>query len=199
MLEFLRGKLSDRKLRLFACGCCRQIWNQLGEEYREVVKHAELLADGRALALPVNLDWYDELGGAAYATMLSNAHEAALRVANYSADAMGIQAAFEQAFDEYMPRILSARRAQTALFLDLVGPLPFRSFTLPEGCLAWNDATVVKIAQAMYSDGALDRMPILADALEDAGCDNADILNHCRQPGEHVRGCWVIDLLLGKE
>jgi hypothetical protein len=42
-------------------------------------------------------------------------------------------------------------------------------------------------------------MPILADALEDAGCDNADILQHCRGAGEHVRGCWVVDLVLGKE
>ena len=42
-------------------------------------------------------------------------------------------------------------------------------------------------------------MPILADALEDAGCTNQDILNHCRGGGEHVRGCWVVDLLLGKE
>ncbi len=47
-------------------------------------------------------------------------------------------------------------------------------------------------------DRAFDRMPILADALQDAGCDNLNILNHCRQPGEHVRGCWVVDLLTGR-
>ena len=64
---------------------------------------------------------------------------------------------------------------------------------------AWNDHTVPRIAQAIYGERAFDRMPILADALEDAGCDNADILGHCRQPGPHVRGCWVVDLLLGKE
>jgi hypothetical protein len=56
-----------------------------------------------------------------------------------------------------------------------------------------------KITQGIYNDRAFDRLPILADALEDAGCDNADILNHCRQPGEHVRGCWVVDLILGKK
>jgi hypothetical protein len=55
------------------------------------------------------------------------------------------------------------------------------------------------LAQSIYTDRAFDRMPILADALEDAGCDNADILNHCRQPGEHVRGCWAVDLILGKK
>ena len=65
--------------------------------------------------------------------------------------------------------------------------------------MAWNAGTVRRIAQAIYDDRAFDRMPILADALEDAGCDNADILNHCRESREHVRGCWVVDLLLGKE
>ena len=55
------------------------------------------------------------------------------------------------------------------------------------------------MAQSIYDDRAFDRLPILADALEDAGCDKADILNHCRQPGEHVRGCWVVDLVLGKD
>jgi hypothetical protein len=64
--------------------------------------------------------------------------------------------------------------------------------------LSWNDGIVPKLAQAIYDDRVFDRLPILADALEEAGCTNADILNHCRRPGEHVRGCWVVDLLLGK-
>jgi hypothetical protein len=59
--------------------------------------------------------------------------------------------------------------------------------------------TVNHLAQAIYTDRAFDRMPILADALEDAGCTNQDILEHCRGGGEHVRGCWVVDLLLAKE
>lgn len=64
--------------------------------------------------------------------------------------------------------------------------------------LAWNDGIVVKMAQGIYDDRAFDRQPVLTDALEEAGCDDADILAHCRQPGEHVRGCWVLDLFLGK-
>ena len=64
--------------------------------------------------------------------------------------------------------------------------------------LAWNGGTVPRIAQAIYAERAFDRLPVLADALEDAGCANADVLAHCRSGGEHVRGCWVIDLLLGK-
>ena len=56
----------------------------------------------------------------------------------------------------------------------------------------------VGIATGIYDDRAFERMPILADALQEGGCDHADILTHCREPGTHVRGCWVVDLVLGK-
>lgn len=72
----------------------------------------------------------------------------------------------------------------------------FRSVTINSAWLAWNEGTVRKVAQAIYDERAFDRMPILADALEEAGCTNTDILAHCRQPGEHVRGCWVVDIIL---
>jgi hypothetical protein len=93
---------------------------------------------------------------------------------------------------------LAAWQVQCDLLRDICGN-SFRSATRQLTWLAWNDSTVPRIAQTIYDDRAFDRLPILADALEDAGCDNADILNHCREPGEHVRGCWVVDLLLGKE
>jgi hypothetical protein len=76
---------------------------------------------------------------------------------------------------------------------------PFRSATLPSPCYTWHGSLLVSMAQRMYDARDFADMPILADALEEAGCTNADILNHSRQPGEHVRGCWVADLLLGKE
>ena len=60
-------------------------------------------------------------------------------------------------------------------------------------------SAVVALATSIYADKAFDRMPILADALEESGCENVDILLHCRIPGEHVRGCWVIDLLTGRK
>jgi hypothetical protein len=63
---------------------------------------------------------------------------------------------------------------------------------------AWLTSTVVSLAAGIYADRAFDRLPILADALQDAGCASADVLEHCRGPGPHVRGCWVVDLLLGK-
>jgi hypothetical protein len=87
--------------------------------------------------------------------------------------------------------------AQVKLIRDVYGN-PFRRVTADAIWLAWNEGTVMKLAQAIYEENAFDRMPILADALEDAGCDNVDILEHCRGPGPHVRGCWVLDLLLGK-
>jgi hypothetical protein len=63
---------------------------------------------------------------------------------------------------------------------------------------SWRSDTAVSLATGIYADRAFDRLPILADALEEAGCDHPDILTHCRGPGPHVRGCWVVDLVLDK-
>jgi hypothetical protein len=83
---------------------------------------------------------------------------------------------------------------------------PFRPVTLDPAWLRWNGGTVAHLAQAAYEErylpsGELDRgrLGILADALEDAGCTDPSILDHLRGDGEHVRGCWAVDLLLGKE
>jgi hypothetical protein len=72
---------------------------------------------------------------------------------------------------------------------------PFRPITLDP---SWLTSTVLALAQGIYDEKAFDRMPILADALQDAGCDNEDILNHCQGGDIHVRGCWMIDLLLAR-
>jgi hypothetical protein len=84
---------------------------------------------------------------------------------------------------------------QTSLIRDVVGN-PFRPTTPDPG---WLSSTVVALAEAVYQDRTFDQLPILADALEDAGCHDADIFGHCRQPGNHVRGCWVVDLMTGTE
>jgi hypothetical protein len=84
------------------------------------------------------------------------------------------------------------------LLRDIIGN-PFRLVTVHADWLTWNHRMIANLAQAIYDDRAFDRLPILADALEDAGCGDADILGHLRGPGPHVRGCWVVDLLLGKE
>ena len=78
---------------------------------------------------------------------------------------------------------------------DLFGN-PFR----PDGFdPRWRTADAVGLASVIYEDRAFDRLPLLADALSDAGCDSEDLLSHCRSEGPHVRGCWVVDLVLGKQ
>jgi hypothetical protein len=84
--------------------------------------------------------------------------------------------------------------AQAELLRCIVGN-PFRPVAADP---AWLTSTAVGLASAIYADRAFDRLPILADALEDAGCDNADVLIHCRSHPEHARGCWVVDLILEK-
>jgi hypothetical protein len=95
---------------------------------------------------------------------------------------------------------------QAAWLRDLFGPLPFRLLPpLAPAWLGWNEGTVRRLAEGAYGDrrlpeGTLDpaSLTVLADALEDAGCDQADLLAHHRGPGPHARGCWAVDLLLGK-
>jgi hypothetical protein len=75
----------------------------------------------------------------------------------------------------------------------------FQPVSVPRTWLSWENGSIPKLAQAIYADRTFECLPILADALEEAGCTDAAMLGHCREPGEHVRGCWVVDLLLGKE
>jgi hypothetical protein len=86
------------------------------------------------------------------------------------------------------------QRWQAEAFRDIVGS-PFHSVVVNP---RWRTETAVALAIGIYADRAFDRLPILADALEEAGCDQQDVLAHCRDAGEHVRGCWVVDLVLGK-
>ena len=86
------------------------------------------------------------------------------------------------------------RQRNAELLRDIFGN-PVRPVALDP---AWLSSDVVALARGIYDERAFDRMPILADALQDAGCTNDDILSHCRGDGPHVRGCWVVDLVLGK-
>jgi hypothetical protein len=84
---------------------------------------------------------------------------------------------------------------QVPLLHDIFGN-PFRPVTADP---TWLTSTAVALARTIYEERAFDRLPILADALEDAGCDNAELLAHCRGEGLHVHGCWAVDLVIGKE
>jgi hypothetical protein len=92
----------------------------------------------------------------------------------------------------------TAQAENCELIRGIVGN-PFRPVVIDPSVYHWNDGTVVKVAQDIYDDRAFDRLPILADALEDAGCGDPEILGHLRGTGPHVRGCWLIDAVLGKE
>jgi hypothetical protein len=103
------------------------------------------------------------------------------------------------AIDEAIRAIGNRQRefaALSALLRDIVGPRPFRPIIIDP---RWRTSTVVDLARTICDQKAFDRMPILADALLDAGCDNEEIITHCCHSTEHVRGCWVVDLLLAKE
>ena len=90
------------------------------------------------------------------------------------------------------------RQALAELVREVFGP-SIRSPVVEPSWLRWNDGTVPKLAKVVYADRAFNRLPLLADALEDAGCTYAGLLGHLRGPGPHVRGCWALDLLLGRD
>ena len=184
MLKVLRGKASDRKLRLFACACARRIWEQTDkyEFDRSTIHAVELLAEGPADVK--KLADVREVASLDYELLACEDVEGAARWATGE-------------LSMALPDWLAERIPQARLLRDLFGN-PFHPADIDPSWLIWNDATILKFAQGIHADRAFDRLPILADALEDAGCDNADILAHCRGPGPHVRGCWVVDLLLGK-
>lgn len=187
MLDFLRGKSSDRKLRLFACGFSR-IFGHLDndEQAQAALETSERFADGLATA--------DELEASRAKA------RAAARTGNEAAELAANAAASDAtwAVGRLFGHITThaIRGSQVQLLHDLGGPVLFRHLPIEPSCLT---PKVVELAQRIYADRAFDRLRALADALEEAGCHDADILGHCRGPGPHVRGCWVLDLILGKE
>jgi hypothetical protein len=191
MLQMLRGKATDRKLWLYGSACLRRVWSllegEIGERTRQVVEVVERHADG-IVAFEDSEEAYLEY---------VDAFEAADRASGDAADYAGAHHARVSGEDYYVGWD-AERPKQAHLLRDIFGN-PFRPLPpLPGAIQAWNDGTVVKIAQGAYEERAFDRLPILADALLDAGCADEDILAHCRSAAPHVRGCWVVDLILGK-
>ncbi len=197
LLDHLTDRASARKLRLFACACYRRVWPDPPLVYRDLVENAEKIAEG-AERPPFDLDVEDYArGGTGSILVAPGAWEVADRVAGGAA--AECQAAWQRdhPWDEYGVGYGAEQFHQANLLRDIFGN-PFRPVVADPRWTAWNDSLVLKLARAIYDDRAFDRLPVLADALEDAGCADADILSHCRSGGEHVRGCWVLDLLLGK-
>jgi hypothetical protein len=213
-LEFLRGKASDRKLRLFAVGCCRRIWSVVASDQQRLAELTERYADGQATQEELlaaieeahDSDWtaglaFEEATGFGWDDsdedeMVDAAGYAADNAAHASADATTDYPVDWEGNKEWAAAHEAELRAQAAILRDVFGCLPFRSVTLAP---AWITPTVRRLAETVYEQRTFDRLPILADALEEAGCTDAEVLNHCRGEGPHVRGCWVVDLILGKE
>jgi hypothetical protein len=230
MMEFIQGKVSNRKWRLFLCACVRTVWHLLEDDRnRKAVEMAEGYVDRQVTV---------EQLIAAYKAAWDATWDGAPAIAKYAAFAAYRDATFasfgntvatfpgtdwaryslfakiwDDAWEGERLRVENAVEVsattfsgvtQTTLFRDLFGN-PFRPTIISPAVLGWNDTVVIRLAQAVYEErhlpeGTLDntRLLILADALEEAGCSDTDILDHLRGPGPHVRGCWVVDLCLGK-
>ncbi len=215
MLEHVGTTASDRKLRLFGVACCRRVWRLLHDKRsQKAVEWSERFADGQigkerlsAARQKAEDAWrqrvFVEPGGPPdKAGKYQYAAEAAKFVAGTTHLIKKMQSAARASLRaELLEQEASSsqpKSQQCHLVREIFGN-PFRpSSPLSAAVLAWSGGTVAKLVQSIYEKRAYDRLLILADALEEAGCTEAAILNHCRQPGEHARGCWVLDLLLKK-
>jgi hypothetical protein len=199
ILAFLRGRASERKLRLFACACVRAIAHLMPDKRsHHALQVAERFADGLARQQEMEAAREARLGAhgdySGWAT-LPDATRAAVEAPSWTARAAMLAVRVGKRTLAYN----SARSAQAALLRDIFGPLAFRPLPrLNPAWLTWEGVTVPKLAASIHDERAFDRLPILADALEEAGCDAAELLAHMRGPRPHVRGCWAVDLLLGK-
>ncbi len=217
MLNFLHmsGWGSNRKLRLLCCALCRAVEHLLTDErYRRALDVAERYADGLAGASELreargvvwavsehtgDYDWSEDKQGmllAANAVGWATAPPESPDPLAYLAGAAALGAKNASVHEGLSEAKVHA--SQSDVVRDILGPLPFRPVTVPPSVLGWDNGAVVKLAQAIYSEGRFGDLPILADALEEAGCDDPEILAHPRAAGPHFRGCWAIDALLGK-
>lgn len=234
MLEFLQsiGQASTRRLRLFGVACCRRIWALLSDERnRKAVKVTEQYIDGLVLEQElvraaeaaqasgnVRIGFVDSVGrtqkywmsytiiyAATAASLTALAHpNASAAAANAVATHRALNAPGRGSAELVRTASAEERAAQCLLLRDIIGN-PIHLLTISPAWLTWNDAIVVRLAEAAYDNrilaaGTLDnaRLAVLADALEEAGCGDELILGHLRGGGEHYCGCFVVDALLGK-
>ncbi len=219
MLKFLRHRASDRQYRLFAVACAR-------DELARAQAGQGCFSFGEELdARYTELFWHPELGYEAAVRACESVAEGGVPRQHFPRWIVGYKgwnpgevaliayAALGHDPDDLGPvpaEVIAATvrhyTTHPAVYLRDIFGNPFRPIAIGPACLTWQDGTIVKIAQAAYDErampsGELDRtnLAVLADALEEAGCANVDILEHLRSPAPHVRGCWVVDLVLAKE
>lgn len=213
MLEYVRGTASDRKLRLIAVASCRRAKEFTEHWYQELADIAEAFAEGRATVeemravyaqhrpsndYPDRNAFYDTAGFDLAEKIPCLVEDLADWIGSCKADAENTSEVWEEGKHAAFDRELAITAGQVR---EIIGN-PFQPVSINS---AWQTPAVVALAHAAYESGVMPagtlepvRLAVLADALEEAGCDNADILKHCREPREHVRGCWVVDLLLVK-
>jgi hypothetical protein len=196
MLDECEGH--DRKLRLFACACARRIWHLMPDKlFRDAVELAERFADGgstnkarkarkeKCEALAQTPTWN---GGAPTATNCLSTNPS-----NAAWNGAWAAAAAEAGATEG-PAWEAVRAKQADLLREIFGN-PLKPVRIEPAWLAWNNRTVPLLADRIYEKQSFGDLPVLADAVEEAGCTNAELLAHLRQSREHVRGCWALDLL----
>jgi hypothetical protein len=211
---------SERKLRLFACACARCFWDEFDHpRSRQAIEITERYADGligpneyriaaeaaRSVARSVRVIWPHEQWeirsrASEVRSLARDASQRNVRLSVRNAVRTALRLSHSdqrRAADGAKPRwsLESLQEELCNRFRDVFGP----SEPLDSAVLAWNDRAVPHVAQAIYDERDFARLPILADALEDAGCTDDAILAHCRGGELHVRGCWVVDLILGKQ
>jgi hypothetical protein len=202
MLKFLQGNTSERKLRVLSVACFRRLERLLPDpRQHQAIEVLEKMAQGEAtrsdrVAAGRNARQacfeFPSLMGVQHQSPVDDPHFVGLML--YREFASSSPAVHALTASGGLANWTTERARQSGLLRDIFGN-PFRPITFDP---AWLTSTVVALARGIYDDRAFDRMPILADALQDAGCDNADVLNHCRdEKATHVRGCWVVDLVLG--
>lgn len=192
--ETSRGK---RKLRLFACGCSRRHWDQLGGECRAAIEFAEQFADGK-FSRQERLEYWQRIVDAPKGRRFARSDFGHYVLETHAwVSAMIVPDVSYSVFCEIprWPVEWGDVAFQIAgLIHDIFGN-PFRLVSWNE---SWRTPAVIAMAERIYQSHSFLELPELASHLEYAGCDHEEILAHCRSPKTHVRGCWVIDSILNK-
>jgi hypothetical protein len=200
-----RTKRGRRTLRLFAVACCRQFSTQLWDDrLRQAIDVAERVAEGHGTKQELEhaRRAVEPLNSSSYSAPLGHGNQE--RTATSLVNALTLPGPYDAALSMTCYELPLAGYCgdiahEHALMCDLVRDIfgnPFRPVSFHP---AWRTDTAVSLARQMYDSRDFGAMPILADALQDAGCDSEEVLTHCRDANQpHVRGCWVCDLVLGK-
>ena len=199
MFEHVKPRASARKTRLLGCACVRRAWEWgLNETLPEAVHVVEAFADG--LATDADLRRVaGEMG------VLWREHDEPYRPYPRTCELTEALAspdnehAWLDQINAFACDLNIADESEWLRLVEFVHDIfgsPFRPVAFSP---SWRTGTTAALARQMYDSRDFSAMPILADALQDAGCDSADILDHCSSTCQHVRGCWVVDLVLGRE